>query len=47
VYVPAAELAPDGAGAGLRFVDGCVRLTAYEEICGCHHDAVDCPHREG
>ena len=47
VYVHAAELAPDCASAGLRFADGCLRLTAYESACGCHHDAVDCPHREG
>jgi methionyl-tRNA formyltransferase len=47
VYAHAAELAPDCAGAGLCFDDGCLCLTAFEEVCGCHHDAADCPHREG
>lgn len=46
-YVHAAEVAPDCAGAGVLFADGCLRLTRYEEVCGCHHDAVDCPHLEG
>jgi methionyl-tRNA formyltransferase len=45
-YVHAAELTPECDGAGLRFVDGCLRLTQIERACGCHHDAPDCPHRE-
>ncbi len=46
VYVTRARAVADcGAGAGLRFPDGCLQLVETAVACGCHHDQPDCPHR--
>lgn len=46
VFVHRAVVVPECDGTGLRFPDGCLQLLEREEACGCHHDTVDCPHRE-
>lgn len=46
VYVARAAVVPDCDDGDLRFADGCLRLLEPLPRCGCHHDEVDCPHRE-
>ena len=47
VYVLAArrvDVCPDGRG--LQYQDGALQLLETRDVCGCHHNEPDCPHRE-
>ncbi|MEA2670504.1 MAG: methionyl-tRNA formyltransferase [Chloroflexota bacterium] len=47
VFVTRARTVADcGSAAGLRYPDGCLQVLETAVACGCHHDDVQCPHRE-
>jgi methionyl-tRNA formyltransferase len=47
VYVMSAEMRRESRDGTphLRFPDGVLEIRQTSELCGCHHDTPDCPHR--